>query len=211
MSDKTTKNGFFISKGEGYVGIHGKDILTPPGRIAFVNLVTPTGSPTPKYGLSLLVDKNDQQAQKQLAEIKTMGKLMAVDLWGENAGTMIKKIKRPIFGDGDEPSSTGKTYEGYPGNLIINARNKNNHESARGFKIHGNMLPDQFQSGMICWLIVQPYLNADGFSYTLRGVKLKEDDGKRFGGAPDPSGLFDALGEAESAVKDNSFDMGILG
>jgi len=200
MSDKKTANGFFINKGEGFIGIFGKDCVTPVGRIAFVNLETPTGKPTPKYGLSLLVDKKDEASKAELKAIQEMGKLMLVDLWGDKAADMAKKIKRPVFGDGDEPSNTGKVYEGYPGNWVISARNQYSHEHARGFKILNNMLPGQFQSGMLCRLVVCPYLNADGFSYSLRAIKLVKDDGVRFGGAPDPSSLLANLDDAVAAV-----------
>ncbi len=209
MSDKTTANGFYIHKGEGFSGIFGKDIPSPVGRIAFVNLVTPTGKPTPKYGLALLVDKTDEKAKADLKAIQEMDKLMALDFWGEKAGDMLKKVKRTFFGNGDEPSSTGKIYEGYEGMWVINARNANSHENARGFKILGNMLPDQFQSGMLCRLVICPYLNPDGYSYTLRAIKLVKDDGVRFGGAPDPTSLIDNLDEAVAAVNAGSgIDLG---
>lgn len=206
MAEKNkTPNGFSLNIGDGYSGIFGKDILTPVGRIAFVNLVTPTGKPTPKYGLSLLVDKKDETAKSELKAIQEMCKLMVVDFWGDRAGEMIKKIKRPIFGDGDSPSSTGKMYEGYAGNFVLNARNQHPPEHPRGFKIAGNnIMREQFQSGMLCRLNVSPYLNADGFSYTLRAIKLIKDDGVRFGGAPDPTGLLDAVDDAAGAV--NSTD-----
>lgn len=205
MSDKTTANGFYISKGDNYIGIFGKDCVTPVGRIAFVDtLVTPQGTPTPKFGVTLLASKTDEKAKPELKAIQEMARLMALDLWGDRAQEMLKKIKRPFLNDGDEPSSTGKVYEGFPGNWVINARNKFNHEHTKGFKILNNMLPEQFQAGMLCRLVVSPYLNSDGFSYSLRAIKFVSDDGVRFGGAPDPSSLLENLDDAVAAVQSNT-------
>jgi len=79
---------------------------------------------------------------------------------------------------------------------------------SRGWKIlNPGLSPESFEGGMICRLTVQPYLNQDGFSYSLRAIKLVKDDGVRFGGAPDPSGVMDHLDEAVSAV---NADMGGL-
>lgn len=205
MAEKTA-NGFVIHKGVDengvpYSGIFGKDIPTPVGRIAFVNLAQPAGAGNKaKYGLALLVSKTDEKQKPELRAIQEMAKLLALDFWGDKAADMSKRITRPIFGNGDEPSSTGKVYEGYPGHWVINAKNKKGAEHAQGFKVLGNMLVDQFQAGMLCRLVVSPYLNKDGFSYTLRAIKLVSDDGVRFGGAPDPSSLLDNLDDAVAAV-----------
>ncbi len=213
-NDKTP-NGFSINKGTDlsgvpFSGIFGTDTVTPVGRIAFVDLVTPKGQ-RPKYGLALLVSKTDEKAKPELKALQEKCKLMAIDFWGDKAGDMLKKAKRPFLGNGDEPSSTGKIYEGYAGNWVINARNKNSSDHAQGFKVLGNMLPDQFQSGMLCRLVVAPYLNADGYSYTLRAIKLVNDDGVRFGGAPDPTGLLDNLDDAVSAVNSNIGSVDLAG
>lgn len=212
MAENKTPNGFNIVKGDNFICIFGKDAVTPVGRIAFVDtLVKASGKPTPKYGVAFLASKTDEKAKPELKAIQEMGKLMAVDLWGDKAGDMLKRIKRPLFGNGDEPSSTGKIYEGYAGNWVINARNAHNHEHAKGFKILGNMLPEQFESGMLCRLVVVPCLSSDGFSYGLRAIKFVNDDGVRFGGAPDPTGLLSNLDEAVSAVNSNIGSVDLAG
>lgn len=205
MSNKTA-NGFTLNPKWG--GIYGQDIASPLGRIAFVSLDKATGQngQTPKYGLALLVSKTDEAQKVYLKKMMDMMKLMIKDLWGDRAAEMIKKIKRGFFADGDASSSTGKTYEGYPGNWVINARNAEPNGHSQGFKIlNAGMAPEAFEGGMICRLTVQPYLNADGFSQSLRAVKLIKDDGIRFGGAPDPTGVIDHLDEAVAAA---SVDMG---
>jgi len=205
MAAPKTPNGFSINKGDNYIGIFGKDIPSPLGRIAFVDTLTKAaGTPTPKFGVALLIDKNDEAQKPELKAIQEMAKLMAIDLWGEQAANMLKKIKRNVFSNGDEPSSTGKIYEGYPGNWVINARNAYPAGHAKGFKVYGNFEVEQFQSGMICRLVISPYLNSDGFSYTLRAIKMVKDDGVRFGGAPDPTNLLDNLDQAVAAVTTNS-------
>lgn len=207
MADKT-KNGFTLNAKWG--GIFGMDIASPLGRIAFVSLDKPTGQngQTPKYGLALLVSKTDEAQKAHLKAIQEMCKLMVNDLWGDRAEEMVKKIKRGFFSNGDTPSSTGLVYEGYAGNWVINARNANPNGHSRGFKIlNPGMAPESFESGMICRLTIQPYLNADGFSYSLRAIKLVKDDGVRYGGAPDPTGVIDHLDEAVAAA---SADMGSM-
>lgn len=217
MSNKTP-NGFSIqipTKDKPFSGIYGKDVASPLGRIAFVNLVRPAGRPgdKPKYGVALLVpkaeglhDKTLEQQTAHLKEIQEMCKLMIQDLWGANAAENVKKIKRGIFGDGDSPSTTGKVYEGYPGNRVINARSGMPLGHSQGWRIlNEGMEVERFEGGMICRLTLQPYLNADGFSYSLRAIKLIKDDGVRFGGAPDPTGVIDHLDEAVAAA---SADMG---
>lgn len=208
MNDKTTANGFYINRGDNYIGIYGKDLPSPLGMIAFANnLKTPSGKPTPKYGVALLVDKNDAEQKPQIDAIKNMAKLMAMDLWGDKAGEMLKKIKYPLLKDGNEPSTTtGKVYDGYPGNWVINAKNVHNHTHSQGFKIIGGMEPEQFESGMVCRLTICPYLNSDGFSFKLRAIKYvaAKDKGVRFGGAPDPTGVIDSLDDAVSAAASNA-------
>jgi len=207
MSNKTA-NGFTLNPKWG--GIFGVDIATPLGRLAFVNLDKPTGQngQTPKYGVAFLMPKGEglhtksyEEQKKHLVAMQEQAKLMIQDLWGARAAEMVKKMKRGIFVDGDVASSTGKVYEGYPGNWVINPRNAEPNGHSRGWKIlNDGMSPEMFESGMICRLTVQPYLGVDGFSYSLRAIKLVHDDGVKFGGAPDPSGVIDNLDEAIQAV-----------
>lgn len=208
MSDKTTANGFYINRGDNYIGIYGKDIATPLGMIAFANgLATASGKPKPKFAIALLFGKTDESVLPEVTAIKNMAKLMAVDLWGDKAGDMLKRIQYPLFGDGDQPSkTTGKVYEGYEGNFVINAKNEFGAGHAKGFKILGGMEAEQFESGMVCRLTVCPYLNSDGFSYKLRAIKYvaDKDKGIRFGGAPDPTGVIDNLDQAVAAVSSNA-------
>lgn len=217
MSNKTA-NGFTLNTQWG--GIFGTDIATALGRIAFISLDKPTGlnGQTPKYGLALLTpkkeglhDKTIEQQVTHLKAIQEMCKLMVQDLWGARAEEMLKKTKRGIFVDGDTASSTGKVYEGYPGNWVINARNASPAGHSRGWKIlNPGMAPESFESGMICRLTVQPYLGPDGFSYSLRAIKMVKDDGVRFGGAPDPTGVIDNLDAAVAAASANIGEFGAL-
>ncbi len=137
-----------------------------------------------------------------------MCKLMAQDLWGANAEENLKKIKRGYFGDGDSPSTTGKVYDGYAGTRVINARNGKPRGHNQGWRIlNEGMEPEQFEAGMICRLTLQPFLNSDGYSYSLRAIKFIKDDGVRFGGAPDPASVMDHLDNAVAAVSANLGDM----
>lgn len=216
-----TANGFTIHSGTGkngipYSGIYGTALATSLGRIAFVNLAAPSGvGDQAKYSVAHLTPKDSPENEKNmLRAIQTICKLMMVDFWGDKAGDLFKRIKRPILVDGDEPSSTGKIYDGYPGNWIINAKNKFPAGHTQGFKIlNPNMLPEQFESGMICRLVVTPYLNADGFSYGLNDIKFisAKDDGVRFSGVPDSSGLIDHLDEAVAAVNSNATNLNFEG
>lgn len=215
MSDKKTANGFAIHKGDNYSGIFGKPLPTPWGRAAFVStLVTPAGKPTPKYGLALLVSKTDETQLPEIKAIKDMIKLMALDLWGEQAANMLKKITRPPFKDGDEPSSTGKIYDGYAGNWVMNLRNKHPKGHQYGFKLlPEGMEPEHFEAGMPVRAFVTPYLNSDGVSYSLMSLKyLKDkDDGLRFGGIPDTTSALDSLDEAASAVNADTSRVDLAG
>lgn len=213
MANTKSPNGFTVqvwTKDRPYSGIYGTDIASPLGRIAFVSLATAVGAPgqKPKFGLSLLVpkkeglgDKSFENQKEFLVGIQKQCLLMAQDLWGDKAQDNLKLIKRQFLRNGDDESSNGKTYEGYPGNYVIIARNAMPLGHNRGWKIlNPDKTVDSFESGMICRLTIQPYLNADGFSYALRAIKLIKDDGVRFGGAPDPSSTIDHLDEAVAAV-----------
>lgn len=211
MAADKSKNGFTFNRQWG--GIYGTDLASPLGRIAFVSLDKPTGlnGQTPKYGLSLLVPKDDADQKPFLVGIQTQCKLMISDLWGDKADEMLKKTKRPFLRSGDEPSSTGKVYEGYAGTWVIVARNGKPMGHNQGWRIlNPDKTPDSFEGGMICRLTIQPYLGPDGFSYTLRAIKLVKDDGVRFGGAPDPTGVIDHLDEAVAAVSTNVADFGMI-
>lgn len=213
--NQITPNGFSIivpSKEKPYTGIFGKPVAAPLARAAFVNLGTPVGAPgqKPKYGLALLTPKNEglhnktlDQQKVHLKAIQDMCKLMAADFWGDKAGEMAAKIKRGIFGDGDR-SSTGKVYEGYPGCHVINARNAYPNGHAQGWKLlNKGWVPEQIEGGMIVRCVVQPFLNNDGFSYSLRDLMVVHDDGVRFGGAPDSSHLIEELEGAAAAADAN--------
>lgn len=215
--DNKTPNGFHIHSGKDengvpYSGIYGKDTITPIGRLAFVHLATPQGQGArAAYSVNLLVDKKNEQYIKELKEIQQMCKLMAMDFWGARAEDMLKKIKRPFFINGDEPSSTGKVYDGYPGHWIIQARNKEPKGVTKGFKVLGSKMAEELEAGMFARLGVTPYLNADGYSYKLRAVRFEGDDGVRFGGAPDPALLFDHLEEAVAAVANDASGVNLDG
>lgn len=201
MSEDKTKNGFTLNKKWG--GIFGKDIASPLGRLAFVSLDKPTGmaGTTPKFGFTLLVDKTDKKELEFLKAIQEMYKLMCADLWGAKAPEMVAKFKYPVFRDGDEPSTAGKVYEGFEGKWVLVCKNPRGPGQVNGITIKPDATPiEKFEAGVIVRATIQPYVGPDGVSYQARAVKLVNDDGVRFGGAPDPTGVIDHLDDAVAAV-----------
>jgi hypothetical protein len=175
--------------------VYGKDIFTPVGRASFVYLAEPQApfqaGQDPKYSISLLIPKDDETAKAQLREIQTMCQKLAA----QKFGSKIPPFAQPIFRDGDD-----KEYQGYPGNWVIVARNKNKSGHSQGFKILGDVLPESIEAGMLVRLQVQPMVGQNGFSYKLRGIKLVKDDGVRFSAAPDGASLLEGLDDAVAAV-----------
>lgn len=215
MSEKT-KNGFNLAADK--TAIWGPDLVSPECRIAFAdNLVTAKSSKEgakPKFGCTLLASKSDEAVKADLKKIQATCALMLQDLFGDKAADAMKTFKanRMYFRDGDTPSATGKIYTGYEGMWAIVAKNEFGAGHSRGFKVIGK-LPEQFESGMIVRASIQPYLNQDGFSWGLRAIKFIKDDGTRFGGAPDASGLldeFDSAVDAAANSNNSGLNVGLL-
>lgn len=188
--DKFFKNGFG--------GIHGVDVASPLGRAAFLFLAKKNTKFKPeKYGLALLIDKTDKEQIAQLKVIQAQCKELVTALWGDKAEENLKKIKYPMFVNGDEKSNL----QGYAGHWVINAKNEFGPGHAQGFKIlNKDMEPDSFEAGMIIRCTLQPGVGPDGFFYKLRAIKKVKDDGVRFAGGPDAASVIDHLDEAVQAV-----------
>lgn len=187
-----------------YGGVHGESIFTPLGRCHFLDLVNPnTKYAPPKYGLTILFDKEDASAKEQLKAIQSMCREMfdqlAKTLWSKEKkkpefeafkARLLEDVrKQPIFRDGDE-----KAYEGFPGNFYIVAKNP------KRITILDDVLPEAFEPGMIVRAQVQPYVDAGGFSYKITGLRLVKDDGVRFKSGPDGTSLLKGLDDAVVAV-----------
>jgi hypothetical protein len=168
-------------------GIHGESIALPrTGRISFPCLVNP-GKVYNKYQVAFLYQKNDAVALPQLKNIQHMCLAMMTAKFGAKAAEAQKLFKRSIFRDGDSSigmSKDGRIYDGYAGAYVINAAVAPTKEGTNpiDFKKVDKTpeAPSAFKGGMICDGVVQPFLNADGFSYKLKSIRLIKDDGTRW-------------------------------
>lgn len=176
--------------------IFGEDILSPLGRIAFVNLAKPEPKYN-RYGLSLLVDKKDPKEVEQLKKIQAQCGALAQAFFGEKWQEAVKKLKHPPLRNGDE-----QQYDGYPGSWVIVANTKFGANHSKGFAIRNeDMEADSYEAGMICRLEIQPGISREqGFFYKLRAIKKVKDDGKRFDGAPPAGSLLDTIDDAVEEV-----------
>lgn len=207
-----SKYKFFINN---YGGMHGEDQASPLGRIAFLYLDKPnTKFDPPKYGLTHLYDKNNEEVKKTLKAIKNH----CLEMASEFCKYLYEKDKpkvsldefsksiiagfagQPIFRDGDLAK-----YEGFPGNYYIVAKN----DALKNITFIGDTANTEYEGGQICRIQIQPYLDKKGFSYKLRGIKLVKDDGVRFKKAPPGDSKIKDM-DIDSAVEEASMN-GSLG
>lgn len=192
---------------EKYRGIYGKDVVLPLARCTFLNLKEPnTKFNPPKYGLTLLVQKENNPEENLLQAAKTVCSEMLAQLteYLHQLDTKEKKtklsladyrkefkirMKYPHFRDGDSLEK----YDGHVGNWVIVAKAGD----ITKVKILDGRTPDDFIAGQIVRAQVTPYLGPDGFSYQLRALRLIKDDGVRLAGG----GAVDMLSQLDDAVE----------
>jgi len=178
-------------------------------RVAFVTLDEPKAfeeKGTPKYSVTLLVPKDKPE---MLLPVRRLLKAAIVEKWGEDRKKWPANLRDLDFKS--EISKTGK--DGWPirdGNMV----------DWDGFEDHwfvrcGSTLQpgvvdskarailnikNDCQSGMFVRVQVNAFAyttGTPGASIGLNNVQFTKDDGVRFGGRQDPTGVFEAVDSGE--------------
>lgn len=205
-----TTEEFFVNQAG---GIHSNEMFpTARGRLSFIHLKEPNPKYKPaKYGFSLIFDNATADQDKPLLDaIKAECTKMAQFYVKTHLAKYARALKRPqltakelleikvahwnskqpVFRDGD---TTG--YQEYAGTKYIVAKNPSPDFICVG------LTRSEFEAGMLCRAVVQPYLGEDGFAYKFTTLKLIKDDGVRFKSAPTGASMLDGLDEAVAAVE----------
>lgn len=199
---------FYINKAG---GIHGNLYPTGMGRLSFVHLKEPNTKYKPaKYGFNLIFLPEYAENNKDLnGAIKDECRKMAQCYVKTHLAKYARQLKKPalteaellqikvahwnskqpIFRDGD---ATG--YAEYAGATYIVCKNESPDFTCIG------LTRSEFEAGMLCRCVVQPYLGEDGFAYKVTTLKLIKDDGVRYKSAPTGASMLDGLDAAVEAV-----------
>ena len=175
-------------------------------RLTFPNLFEPkavNGQGEPKFSASFLFPRN----HPQVGEIAKAVQEAATAKWGEKAPAMLQQLKAadklPVH-DGDAKSD----YDGYAGNLFINASNK-----VRPLVIDGNRAPltaadGKPYSGCYVNAIVAIWAQDNQFgkrvNASLLGVQFVRDGERLAGGAVAAADDFEPIPEAAAPAAEKS-------
>lgn len=179
-----------------YGHVYGIATPSPIGRASWPALVTPKDPPpaqpgqqpgTPRFELSLLLDKASPEVQAFLEAMKTMTSEM-LPVFNEGRKAPLGSVK--VISDGDEFDK--EKYPYYQGNYVLVARN------AFETKVYDRQKKEigreKIIGGQKVLAVVTPLITAHGVSYKLELTQLIEDDGTRFGGGiRDHTSLLQAL------------------
>ncbi len=167
------------------------------------------GQGEPKFSAAFLIPKN----HPQLGEIATAIKESASGKWGAKADDELKKLKAadrlPVH-DGDAKSD----YEGYAGNLFVNASNK-----IRPLVIDGGRAPltasdGKPYSGCYVNAIMEFWAQDNQFgkrvNASLLGVQFVKDGERLAGGAVAAADDFEAIPEASTPAVEKSGAAGLF-
>src|SRR3990167_3361045 len=156
------------------------------------------GQGEPKFSAAFLIPRN----HPQLAQVSAAIQEAADGKWGAKAGDMLKQLKAadrlPVH-DGDGKSD----YEGYAGNLFVNASNK-----IRPLVIDGTRAPltasdGKPYSGCYVNAIVEFWAQDNQFgkrvNASLLGVQFVRDGERLAGGAVAAADDFEAIPETAAA------------
>lgn len=222
--------------------IYGEDVITPKCRAQFVHLVTPN---TPrgfensrkKYRIVLCQPKNLEGGEKELRKkhlemcnamfMQLTEALHALDTKAKKTKLSLadyrkeyqQKMKYAPYRDGD----TSGDYDGYAGCELIHANAAGEDKEGRvidptdAIVFLDGIIPQDIKAGMLVRAQIQPCLGEQGFSYTLRRIRLLADDGTRYSsgggtdllsGADDAAQIKASLGAAQTALSD-TFDTAV--
>jgi hypothetical protein len=167
------------------------------------------GQGDPKFSAAFLIPRN----HPQLGEIQKAIVEAAEAKWGAKSGDMLKQLKAadrlPVH-DGDGKSD----YEGYAGNLFVNASNK-----IRPLVIDSNRAPltaadGKPYSGCYVSAIVEIWCQDNKFgkrvNASLLGVQFLRDGERLAGGAVAAADDFEAIPEAASPAVEKSGAAGLF-
>ncbi len=155
---------------------------------------TVNGQGEPKFSAAFLIPRD----HPQLAEVQTAIREAADTKWGPKAGDVLKQLKaadKLAVHDGDGKSN----YEGYEGNLFVNASNK-----LRPLVIDGNRAPltasdGKPYSGCYVNAILEFWAQDNQFgkrvNASLLGVQFIRDGERLAGGAVAAADDFEAIPE----------------
>ena len=151
-------------------------VITGRVRFSYANVFEPTAieeGQTPKYNISILIDKSDKKTIAAIEEAKEEGKKK----WG---GTIPKKLKLPLR-DGDEEREEDEAYQGH---FFINA-NSTKKPGIVDADLNPIMDKDEFYSGCYGRASINFYpfdaAGNKGIAVGLNNLQ-KTEDGERLAG-----------------------------
>lgn len=177
------------------------------------------GKGQPRYEATILLDEKNPKVSEFVAEVEKMATGMASlfnrsdvtaedddDTEGTPFSRKLKKQKKRVqLNPADltivktEEDFDIKKYPQYKGMYVLVARNADKPVLIGINKTEvGTYTPVEaakFIAGLLVRFVITPLLTIHGLSYKLNDVQLIRDDGKRYGGQQDSSGL---LAEAEA-------------
>lgn len=178
-----------------YGTTYGDALVTPTARCAWPALVKPQDAPpakpgeqqgAPRYGVTLILSKDDPAVQAWVKAVAAMVKEMLVLF---NQGRKGKLSVETILQDGD-----GYDLEKYPyykNSFILTARNTQLPPIVDGKK--SELPADAIAGGMFVRATVTPLLTGSGVSYKLNALQRVRDDNVRFAGASRAGSYLDMI------------------
>ena len=179
-------------------------IRTPKFRVSFPSVFRPDsfGDSEPKYGLTMLFDKDDTDLtlMKKAVEAVARAKFDLKKLKAKK-----KKLKLP-FRDGDTDDARSG-YDGYENNIFVNVTSKVNKPKVVGLDKKDIENESDFYAGCFARAVLSIYPfdrpDSKGVTFGLLSVQ-KLEDGNPFGTSSDPESDFDD--EVSEALADNDND-----
>jgi hypothetical protein len=189
MSKVKIKDGYYLNK---FGGLHSPDLITPWARASFVNLKSPsTKFDPPKYGVTLLCPRNEAEYPEACKDKKAPLKIFqqtAIEMAEMLFGAKVPDLEYNFLRDGNSfVDNDGEIYTGFKDQFVIVAKNSEQPTPATGQSF------DTIVAGVWVRAQVQMYLNKDGYSYKLRGIKFLLDDGVRYNSAPPGDSMLNEL------------------
>jgi hypothetical protein len=180
--------------------VYGTTLKTPIGRLCWPALATPKednfqGVVTSRYGITILLKKDDPKTQAFVDSINTMldeeGGML--EIFNEHADVRIS-LNSEVLKDGD--GFDMEKYPYYAGQYVVLARNE------KQIPVYGPtgkdevLDPSMIKGGVLGRVILTPHLGPSGVSFKAEAVQYYKDDGVKLGGsARNINDMLDSIAE----------------
>lgn len=172
-----------------YGNCYGPQVVTPVGRVMYVNLATPSMfNDKAKYSINLLLEKTEENKKVLLEEVLPLS-TAALTAFYKSEAAIPEVMPSMPFIDGDQPDAEGKLNEAQKGCWVFRAASGEPLAEAAVLDYDCKPYdPAKILGGMFCKLVMHPMAfkyskQSFGLVWKLDQVQYIGDDGVRLKGA----------------------------